>query len=99
MHPYASIDEVDVSDDYLFHKTLLGGDQLTCAHVCGCHKARTSEENDLDRLQGLVPVAEDWHAKMCLLEVCCLFSLSLIVFALPALTYIILEQFIICLTK
>ena len=87
MHPYASIDEVDVSDDYLFHKTLLGGDQLTCARVRGCHKARTSEENDLDHLQGLVPVAEDWHEKMCLLEVCCLYSLSLIVFELPALTY------------
>ena len=66
---HIATDEVDVCDEFLFHKVLFGGDQLTCACARGGQKARTSEENDRDRLLGLVPVVEDWHTKVCLLEV------------------------------
>lgn len=66
----ASTDETGVTDEFSFHHVLFGGDQLTCARARGSQKARTSEENDRDRLLGLVPVAEDWHTKVCLLEVC-----------------------------
>lgn len=65
-----STNEEEVSDEFLFHQVLFGGDQLTCSRARGSQKARTSEENDRDRLMGLVPVAEDWHAKVVLLEVC-----------------------------
>jgi len=43
-----------------------GGDQLTCARAqsakCHQHDSATATE----RLDGLVPVVEGWHTKMCL---------------------------------
>lgn len=65
-----STGKLETADEYSFHQLLIGGDQLTCARIRGSQKARISEENDKDRLLGLVAVAEDWHTKVCLLEVC-----------------------------
>ena len=48
----------------LFSPVLLGGDQLTAAHVRGAKKAKVSANIPLKRLVGIVPVAEDWHTKM-----------------------------------
>jgi len=50
-------------EDYLYHKLLIGGDQLTIAHsrstiaICADHDL--SSEN----LEGLLLVVEDWHTK------------------------------------
>ena len=52
------------------HKILFGGDQLTVARVRGAHRMRSGSIHATGRLQGFIPVVEDWHAKMCLLEVC-----------------------------
>lgn len=48
---------------------ILGGDQMTSARVRGSQRIRSNSERGVDRLQGVVPVTEDWHAKMCFLEV------------------------------
>ena len=60
-------------EEYVFHQILLGGDQLTVARACG--SAAIHEDHitcvctSKDRLEGLLPVVEDWHAKQCLLKV------------------------------
>lgn len=43
---------------------LLGGDQLTAARIRGAKKAKVSSDLPVERLEGIVPVAEDWHTKM-----------------------------------
>ena len=53
------------------HKILFGGDQLTVRRSRGAQAARSNDDRTLhaSRLDGLVPVAEDWHARMTLLRV------------------------------
>lgn len=58
--------EVDLAE---FHYTLMGGDQLTAARARGSKRVRSNSENPKERLEGLLPVCEDWHAKQCLLGV------------------------------
>lgn len=35
----------------------------------GAKKERNNENRGVDRLEGMIPVIEDWHAKVCLLKV------------------------------
>ena len=51
--------------------TLVGGDQLNVARICVAHDQRIcgNPENSKGQFDGLLPAAEDWHAKMCFLEV------------------------------
>ena len=49
---------------------LFGGDQLTAARARGVKTAMSNSCSAVMRLQGLVPVIEDWHAQVVLLEVC-----------------------------
>ena len=56
-------------DDEIFHQILLGGDQLTVARARGSIGARQDHVTRRERLEGLLPVVEDWHAKQCLLKV------------------------------
>ena len=51
-------------DDTRFAKVILGGDQLTVARVRGTQALRKTE----DRLEGIAPVTEDWHARMTLVR-------------------------------
>ena len=60
--------EVQVVKDN-FHPVLFGGDQLTVARARGTQRIRTNSDREKDGLKGLVPVCEDWHAKLCLLQV------------------------------
>lgn len=53
----------------LMHKVLFGGDQLTAVRARSAKKAKSNSASPLTRLEGLVPCAEDWHAKLNLLEV------------------------------
>ena len=59
---------VKVQLDY-FHNILVGGDQLTCARVRGGQRIRENSCTGRKRLEGLVPVIEDWHAKVCFMQV------------------------------
>lgn len=42
---------------------------MTAARARGSQRIRSNSYRGLDRLEGLQPVVEDWHAKMCLLGV------------------------------
>ena len=52
-----------------FHRLLFGGDQLTAKRARAGIRIRNNSTNSADRLEGLLPVAEDWHAKVVFLEV------------------------------
>lgn len=52
-----------------FHYLLFGGDQLTVERSTGAKNSMNNENRSVDRLEGLVPVVEDWHSKVCLLKV------------------------------
>ena len=52
-------------------ENITGGDQKTASRIKGCQRIRSNAERGKDKLKGFVPVIEDWHAKMCLMEVCC----------------------------
>ena len=62
------VEEVDVTKDK-FHQILFGGDQLTVARVHGSQRIRKNSERGKEHLEGLTPVCEDWHTKLCLLGV------------------------------
>ena len=56
-------------DSESFYRILLGGDQLTAARARSGCSARADHDSSGKRLSGLLPVTEDWHAKMCYLKV------------------------------
>ncbi len=49
--------------------TFIGGDQMTAARIRGSKRVMSNSETDLDRLEGLSALVEDWHAKVIFLEV------------------------------
>lgn len=51
------------------HQLLVGGDQLTAARARGAIRQRQNSLTAMERLEGFIPVAEDWHAKVCLITV------------------------------
>jgi L1 cell adhesion molecule like protein len=53
------------------HPILLGGDQLTAARARAAQMTLCGESTSTGRLEGLIPVFEDWHAKQALLVVSC----------------------------
>ena len=63
-------DENVTMTKHFFHRILFGGDQITCARARGSQRHRVNSDTELERLQGLLPVNEDWHTKMCFLGVC-----------------------------
>lgn len=64
-----------VVEDISYVTTLLGGDYLSAARARGAQQIRKNSELEKYRLDGFLPVCEDWHAKVCLLEVRCLFAI------------------------
>lgn len=52
-----------------FHNILFGGDQLTVARAHGAQHVRENSVDGVGQLEGLVPVCEDWHARVVLLSV------------------------------
>ena len=81
-----------------FSHVLLGGDQLTVARIRGAQRIRRNSYNGRDRVEGLVPVVEDWHAKVCFLKV--LFCKTYIILkatcmyniVMPCLNYMIVHS-------
>ena len=55
-------------DTTSFLNILLRGDQLTVARVRGTQALRQTEDTAVNHLQGLIPVIEDWHARMSLVK-------------------------------
>ena len=49
---------------------LFGGDQLTTERARTVKNVLSNSDASASRLEGLIPVTEDWHAKMCLYKVC-----------------------------
>ena len=70
---YEDEDELKV---HHFHHILLGGDQVTVARVRSAQRMRQNSESGQRRLQGFIPVIEDWHAKLVLLGVSSTHALS-----------------------
>jgi L1 cell adhesion molecule like protein len=60
-----------------YSTTIVGGDQLTVSRIRGSQRVRGNSDTSEERLDGLLPVSEDWHAKMCFMEVRLNFSFSL----------------------
>ena len=50
--------------------TLFGGDQLTTERARTVRNVLSNSDSASSKLEGLIPVTEDWHAKMCLYKVC-----------------------------
>ena len=61
-------DVMNIKGDHFYH-ILFGGDQLTAARARGSQRVRMNSDNGLSRFEGLIPVIEDWHAKVILLQV------------------------------
>ena len=55
--------------DTKVHPIPLGGDQLTVARVRSAQKLRSNEYTSVDRLEGVIPFAQDWHTFLAFLEV------------------------------
>ena len=56
-------------NEQCIHSILFGGDQLTAARARGSQLIRRNSEIPSERLEGLHPVAEDWHTKVTVLKV------------------------------
>jgi len=65
----AKVIESEGPTHVLQHRLLFGGDQITVARTRGAQTAMCSELNEADRLEGFIPVIQDWHAKVVLLRV------------------------------
>ena len=48
----------------VIHPILFGGDQLTAARARGAKSAKINSYDPFKRLDGLIPIAEDWHTKL-----------------------------------
>ena len=59
--PTKSVDSREIAENYL-----LGGDHLTCARARSAKRHRQDLATAVERMEGLLPVVEDWHTKMCL---------------------------------
>lgn len=66
VHPNGAVETVH---DKQFLTSLIGGDQLTAARIRGAKLIRSDTADSELRLHGLHPAIEDWHAKICLMEV------------------------------
>ena len=53
----------------VLHPLLFGGDQLTASRARGSRQIMMNGISPKSHLEGLIPCAEDWHAKVNLLEV------------------------------
>ncbi len=59
----------DLEREKIFIPTLVGGDLLSTVRARGALYIRGGSELEEDRLKGILPVSEDWHGKVCFMEV------------------------------
>lgn len=65
-----SSNETTEVPEAVFHTILFGGDQLTAARARGSKRMMINASSRVKRLEGMIPVAEDWHTKLNPLDVC-----------------------------
>ena len=53
---------------------LFCGDQLTVKRAPSARARRNNSEDAKGRLEGFIPVAQDWHADLCFLQVRIIYS-------------------------
>ena len=63
-----SIEPVTIMEQKMY-KILFGGDQLTVERAQNIQRVRDNSDTASHRMDGLVPVSEDWHSKMCFYKV------------------------------
>ena len=63
-----SIPGTGIAQDQKFVTTLVGGDYLSAAQTRGAQLIQSTSELTKHSLGGMLPVAEDWHAKVCFME-------------------------------
>ena len=61
-------EEAAVEEEF-FQGILFGGDQLTVCRSRGAQAARCNDDVAVECLDGITPVAEDWHARLTLMRV------------------------------
>jgi len=61
--------EIMTYTEYNFHPICCTGDQLTVACERTAQSVRHHSEDELERLEGLVPIVDDWHTNMTLVKV------------------------------
>ena len=76
-----------------FHNVLFGGDQLTVARARGAQHVRKNSVDGVGRLDGLVPVCEDWHARVVLLSVSHFFWIPLCLLHILGVVFTISRQY------
>ena len=62
------IKSVDVQVHHFTH-ILISGDQLTAARIRSSQRVLSNSESKDEGLEGLIPVIDDWHTKMCFMKV------------------------------
>ena len=74
-----SIQELQLPDGSIFeyrqvkfYEIGLGGDQLTCERIRGAQGLRRNHDSADHQLKGIVPIVEDWHARLTLVTVSCI---------------------------
>ena len=71
-HQVVQLGENAAVSEEFFHEILFGGDQLTVCRSRAAQSARCNDDVPIERLEGLIPVVEDWHARLTLMRVCCI---------------------------
>ena len=59
----------DTKSVKIVEKVLFGGDQLTEERARNATDGRSDGDSEYERLEGLIPKVEDWHAKRILYQV------------------------------
>ena len=63
------IQQEKLTDPIPYHHILFGGDALTVCRQRGLQNVMKKSDNQLLKCNGIIPVIEDWHTKVTLLEV------------------------------
>jgi len=78
---YLPEEDFVVSEDS-YHRLLLGGDQLTTCCSRGARTARRHDDVTSERFDGLIPMTEDWHARMTLTRVIVISDFGVLIYCL-----------------
>ena len=63
------IPQENVTTTIQYYRILFGGDALTVCRQRGLQNVMKNSDNQSMKCDGLIPVNEDWHTKVVLLEV------------------------------
>ena len=61
-------EEIETNEEVLY-QILGGGDQLTVTRSRSAIGIRRTHDSNREKLLGIIPVIEDWHARVTLLQV------------------------------